>query len=304
MMAAADRKSYHLTASPRVAGLLFVVSSLASAQAEPVATVNGEPVERESLLERLIITYGNVVLDRLVDEMIVDQEARRLGLKVADEEVETRLKEMREAVPSGQSLENQLMAQGLTLAAVRHRLRMEMQLEKMVTGELQVTDAEAREFFEFRRSMFDKPAQVLLREILVAKRSTAEQILALLQQGAAFETVAKQYSTSGTASRGGDLGWHNLTEYVNLDLPLKKDALSGVIQAEDGFRIYKVVDVKPGRPASFSEAKGKAREACRREKLMKAMASRFNDLKAKAKVEKLLRSDASGFHDNKEDAAR
>lgn len=88
-------------------------------------------------------------------------------------------------------------------------------------------------------------------EQVAAARTKADEAAAELAGGAAFEEVAKEYSTAPSASQGGDLGW--LTEDTSLDPLLddavfaaEKDVPTAVIEGEDGvFRIGRASDIAP-----------------------------------------------------------
>src|SRR5688500_6187122 len=87
---------YGLTVSLALAP---VVSRSASAQARTiddlvVASVNGEEVTRRQVVARLIDYRGEDTLEKMISRAILRQEAKRLGLSVTDDEVNTNLQEL------------------------------------------------------------------------------------------------------------------------------------------------------------------------------------------------------------------
>ncbi|HYM84748.1 MAG TPA: peptidylprolyl isomerase [Candidatus Dormibacteraeota bacterium] len=86
---------------------------------------------------------------------------------------------------------------------------------------------------------------------VLAARVQADQALKDLKSGKKFEDVAKQYSTTGAATSGGDIGWYSASStldkpFIDAMFAAQKDQVSGVIEGADGtFRIGKVVDVSP-----------------------------------------------------------
>jgi len=93
--------------------------------------------------------------------------------------------------------------------------------------------------------------QVHARQILVYSSDKADQIIAQLNTGTVFDTLAFQ-SDSLT---GGDLGWFPkgyLTQKAIEDsaFALQPGEHSGVIQTEFGYQIVEVIDRNPAYPLS------------------------------------------------------
>jgi parvulin-like peptidyl-prolyl isomerase len=57
------------------------------------------------------------------------------------------------------------------------------------------------------------PESLLLAEIVTDDRATADSVYVKLKAGADFEELAREYSTSGTAERGGYMGKVNLSVF-------------------------------------------------------------------------------------------
>ena len=78
--------------------------------------------------------------------------------------------------------------------------------------------------------------------ILVKTREEAEKILNLLKAGKDFSELAKQYSTSPSAQKGGDLGFFNKGDFSqkieSAITLLKVNEYSNVIETEFGFNIF------------------------------------------------------------------
>ena len=79
--------------------------------------------------------------------------------------------------------------------------------------------------------------------ILVKDRALAEDLLKRIKQGAAFEGVAREYSTCPSKSKGGDLGWFGAGQMVapfeSAVKRLGSGSLSDVVQTQFGYHIIK-----------------------------------------------------------------
>ncbi len=80
--------------------------------------------------------------------------------------------------------------------------------------------------------------------IVVKEQSEAEKILAQLQQGADFKTLAKEHSIdAATAPRGGDLGEFYKGDFAPVIeeaiLAIKPGEISAVIKSNIGYHVFK-----------------------------------------------------------------
>ena len=98
----------------------------------------------------------------------------------------------------------------------------------------------------------DTQEQVHARHILVATQEQADAILAQLQAGADFATLASQQSTDpGSKDKGGDLGWFGKgvmdPPFEAAAFALQPGQLSAVIQGANGYHIIQLLERDPAR---------------------------------------------------------
>ena len=79
--------------------------------------------------------------------------------------------------------------------------------------------------------------------ILVKERDLAQELLRKLKTGARFETVAKEFSTCPSKSKGGDLGWFApgkmVRPFEDAVKRLSHGRISGVVRTQFGYHIIK-----------------------------------------------------------------
>ncbi|OIP57299.1 MAG: hypothetical protein COX79_00940 [Candidatus Levybacteria bacterium CG_4_10_14_0_2_um_filter_36_16] len=112
-----------------------------------VATVNGTPITSLSFYQELQKADGKKTLNNIISKMLVMQEAQKRNLKVADSEVKSEIKKIEETVTKqGQKLDTLLVSQGMTRADLEERIRLQKLVDKMISKDVNITDAEINDF--------------------------------------------------------------------------------------------------------------------------------------------------------------
>ncbi|MGO9012124.1 MAG: peptidyl-prolyl cis-trans isomerase [Bryobacteraceae bacterium] len=91
-------------------------------------------------------------------------------------------------------------------------------------------------------------------------KALAEDLVKQLKDGANFAELAKKYSEdTGSADKGGDLGWiergQTLPEFERVAFALKPGETGGVVKTEVGYHIIRVIAHEDAHLPSFEEVK-------------------------------------------------
>jgi len=246
------------------------------------------------------------VLERLIEEKLIDQEVKRVGIKATSKEVENALEEIkRQNAASQDDIENALRRDGLTLETFKKEiekkiLRMRL-INWAVKTESKVGERELRDFYQnninrYRRSESYRPSHIFF---IVPKEATAEEIreirkkcqkvLEKIKGGEDFGEMAALYSQDGSAKDRGDLGYFKKGELVPA---LEKEALrlrigevSGIIRTDFGFHLIKLLDRKGGDPPPLEEIKEKVQADYFEREREKGVQQYLSTLKEKAVIE-------------------
>jgi peptidyl-prolyl cis-trans isomerase C len=115
--------------------------------------------------------------------------------------------------------------------------------------------------------------EVRARQILVKTEPEAKSIIAQLEKGADFASLAKKYSTDSGASSGGDLGYFTRDEMVPaftaaaFALPVGQYTKTPV-KTEFGWHVILVEDHRVKPPPSFDEAQAQMRSLVIRDAIL------------------------------------
>jgi len=120
---------------------------------------------------------------------------------------------------------------------------------KNLTENIEVTDEEARAFYEEKKDVLKEPEQWHVRELVVKEQLKANEILVEILKSGNFAELAKQHSVSKTASQGGDLGFITQEPFpamANAILSLEVGGVSSVFKGPEGHYIIKLEEKKGG----------------------------------------------------------
>ena len=212
---------------------------------EPLAAVvNGENLllaDFEAEAQRYLLALGEeadqvlsedqreVVLDQMIDEMLLSQAAVENGFELQEAEFEQRLQELEDAVGGVDALDGWMAQYGYSpdgfAASLRRSISAAWQRDEVI--------AQVAETAE----------QVHPRQILVRDQELAEDILANLQSGAEFATLALRYDPL----TGGDLGWFPrgyilLPEIEEASFALQPGEYSEIVSTSYGYHIVEVIE--------------------------------------------------------------
>jgi peptidyl-prolyl cis-trans isomerase SurA len=220
------------------------------------------------------------VLDELINNHILLEKAKTLGLQAADGEVEDKFTEFKSPYTE-EEFQRQLKARGYTVDDLRNNIRQQLSIQKVINHEvvakITVTDQDVQDFYNQNRAQFNvTEPQYRIAQIVVTPHKdpglrnrknddattdpeARRKIAALAQQlstGADFAQIAMDYSEDpASAGSGGDLGYVPESSLSQSDPALKKMVMSlkpgqvsGVIALRDSYRILKLVSKEaPGQ---------------------------------------------------------
>lgn len=136
-------------------------------------------------------------------------------------------------------------------------------LEGEITGDVKITPSEVKAFFNKipKDSIPNIDAQVEMEQIVVypklgqdAVYEVREKLLDLrkrIMEGESFETLAILYSSDGSASNGGEIGYMSKgeldPEYAKAAFSLKKGQVSKIVESQFGYHLIQLIDRKEDR---------------------------------------------------------
>jgi peptidyl-prolyl cis-trans isomerase SurA len=197
------------------------------------------------------------VLETLINDSLLLQEADRRGIKITDGQLNQTMQRLAQNNNSSLSeFRNTLLAEGIDYDKYRETVRREIIISTLSRQYGQrnatVSDAEVDEFIKLSGGE-NANQEYRLSHILIAlpdgatpqqieeAQATAQEILAQLDQGAQFDELANTFSSGDTALQGGDLGWRKKAEipslFTSVVLTMKPGEYAGPIRSASGLHI-------------------------------------------------------------------
>jgi parvulin-like peptidyl-prolyl isomerase len=205
------------------------------------------------------------LLRGLVQQAQWEQAGADMGVKVSDQEVDTRLAALKQQYFKGdeEKYKTALEKQGLTEESLRDQVRAKLlsdKLYKAITDKVKVTDADVKAYYDAHRAQFMQPESREVQHILVKTQSLADDIYAQLKNGADFAKLAKKYSQDpGSKDKGGKFTAYKgktVKPFDRFVFSAKVGELSHPIKTSFGWHVIKVLsDTKPAAPQPLADAK-------------------------------------------------
>ncbi len=214
-------------------------------------------------LEEEIQKATKDVLDELIRQKLLLQKGSELGFGAnVDVQVSAYLERIRKEnkFKDMQDLERAAAQQGLTLPALRERIRRQIITQGVVSefvgSRITLLSQEVEKFYKDHAAEYTVPEEVTLSEIIIPIENSADEaetkageILKRLSQGEAFATLASQFSKGPTANKGGSIGTYQTAklnpEIAKAIASVKDGDTTPVQKTREGFIIYRVDNRKP-----------------------------------------------------------
>lgn len=251
------------------------------------------------------------LLPQLIDEILVEKEAKKLGIKVYDKEIEAAIDRIcQQNNISRQELDSRMKAEGLSLEKYKKELKKQIERARIINANVQskivITDEQVMKFIgkENNSAGYGGPYYTLDHICIIPEDPTsqeskkkamekAEQALAELKSGKDFAEVAREYSDLPSKEQGGRLGVFSMDEMA----PFVRDNVSGlspgeysrIIDTPAGYQIFKVSNISNKQELNIAPEKiAEIREKLYKIEINEKFEEWLKDLRKKATIKILL----------------
>jgi peptidyl-prolyl cis-trans isomerase C len=288
-----------------------------------IAAVNGVEIKVKdfkwafsSEMIRLVTTIGYLnpeqerdlkkkTFEQLINRELLYQESHRKGIEISPMDVETAYKKARSEMLAPVDHKRIQDTLDLSVSDIKEEFRRAYAAQRLVDQTVKIDpialDEDINAFFERNRDQFKVEGRVKVSHILMEvpkdappaqkamTRSDMEMVKQRLNEGEAFEEMAKQYSSSFDRVNGGNIGFiekgRSDANFEKAAYSLKPGQISDIVETSYGFHILKVTEREPDAMLSLSDIREDVKKLMMADRESKAVMNFINTLRAKAKIE-------------------
>ena len=272
---------------------------------DPTRLAQLAPEQRQSALEQA----EKAVLKELVGRVLLVNAARREGLQIPEEALQTRLQAI--AKRDGKSVDDFLAQQGLDKEPFLKEIRESLLIERLIDAKTkdlpEPSEEDASKYYNANLSEFQQSENVRIRIISVstrgltnplkidAKRQHLEEVRKRLLENPLtdFAKMAKEESESASAVRGGSVGPFGRGQHAvepeveEASFSQKPGEIGQVIETQSGFHLVKVEERNPPRTLGFDEVKKYVSTYLRQRQRHEVMRGLIQQWASAAKIERV-----------------
>lgn len=292
---------------------------------DPVAVVNGTKISKAQLQEAFdgaVKAAGadtskltddqklagyHQILDQLITETLIKQQAG--DVKVSDQDVANEIAKIKKNFPTEAAFQEQLKKFGQTEDQLKQHIKDGLQeqkwIESQIGGQADVTEADAKKFYDSNIKEFQQPEQVRASHILFMvpqgapdsevqkKKAQAEAAYKRAEKGEDFTKLAKELTEEPNGKeRGGDLDYFTkdqmVPEFANKAFSMKVGEISEPVRTQFGFHVIKVTGKKEAGTVPFDQVKDQLIAYLKNQKQRAAVQGVIEKLHDNAKIENSL----------------
>lgn len=270
-----------------------------------IKAVGYDPEKEQQMLYRV----RSDVVEKLVDQKIIDQEIKRYKITVSDQDIDNDIERIKEGkLWTDEDFRKALEYEGMTIESYREKLKDQALrarlLNTVVRANIVITDEDIASYYASNIEKYQGELKYHLRNIIMrvledagteGRRSVLEKmenIKAALENGASFESLARQYSESVLAKNGGDLG---ILPYKDFSSQLKQalEGLAigqhtGVLDTDQGFQIFYIENILTENEILLEEAYSEIESTLYKELSEKAFTDWLNTLRETSHIKIIL----------------
>ncbi len=251
------------------------------------------------------------VIDKLVEKKLLVQEARKLNIKVTDEEVDHALQKILDNNKATiDQFRKEITAAGMNEKQYREDLRDQIATTKLVNqairSKIVIPEEQSLAYYDRHYTESAGEGEYYLLQIGVIwgaqdrtgnvpgqaeAKEKIEQIRRLAKKGSDFKALASQYSDMPSAVDGGDLGTFKEREMApamrDAIALLKSGDLSEIVEQDNSYQLFFVQSAAQGAKvakAPYDSVKEEIREALFQQEMEQRLKEWLGSIREKAYI--------------------
>lgn len=255
--------------------------------------------------------YKKMLRQQTVEAMIVskllDEKVKEANIVVKEEEANKRMEEIAATQKTSvEDFKKKLEGYGQNFDALKEQVRKGLTYQKLIeaqtAGKINVTEADANNYYSENLKRFETPEQTKASHILIrpdpnaadpndakAKaKATIQELLTKIKGGADLAELAKAHSACPSGANGGDLDFFARGQmeptFEKVAFEMQPGQLSDIVETSYGYHIIKVTDRKAASVTPFAQVKDQLISQLTQRKRGEFAAQYVQQLRSAAKI--------------------
>ncbi|MDD5347228.1 MAG: peptidyl-prolyl cis-trans isomerase [Candidatus Omnitrophica bacterium] len=240
-------------------------------------------------IEDKIAVMKSDLLDRLIEDRLILQEAKKENIKIDDARITAKIEEVKKRYPAERDFENALQAQGLVVADLQQQVReQQMMLEivnKKIRSRIIVKPSEITEYYNKNIDRFKTPEERVFDSLVGQDAAKAAETAKLLRGGkdVAAAAAASNFTASEFRARpGGQLK----KEVEDVLFAMKIGDVSEPVEVKGNYYVFKLNSITPPRQQSLAETSETIHSFLYERRMQESMVTWVDELKKKSYIKK------------------
>ncbi|MEX2272268.1 MAG: peptidylprolyl isomerase [Vicinamibacterales bacterium] len=272
----------------KVNGEILTKTDLESRQIQALRDQEGaidpDRLKNDAELQKMLLEVTPAILASSIDEMLLVQRARELGLRVTDEWFQKTIDEIKKTnkIETDEQFAAALRGEGLTLEQFRRvferQVLQQQVMRQEVSSKMSLTEQEAKEYYAAHPDEFTAAPTVTLREIFITvpvqqrdggesfsvaddeqAAAKAQSVRERIAKGETFEKLVEELSDAGSKANGGLIGpilRNELAPALQKMLEgMKPGDVAAPIRTPRGYQVVKLETATAPTPAPYEEVR-------------------------------------------------
>ncbi|HTZ11335.1 MAG TPA: peptidyl-prolyl cis-trans isomerase [Candidatus Margulisiibacteriota bacterium] len=227
------------------------------------------------------------LLDKLIEDRLILQEAKKEGIKLDEARVKGRINDIRKRYPTDGDFQNDLLRQGLVLADVENRIREQLlmvsEVDKNVRQNISISPEEVTRFYNQNTQEFVSPEKRIIQAVTLDNEDSAKAFASSLREGGKIADLASRYQASVNkieVNKATELK----KEIAEIVFNLKIGDVSEVQKIDDKYYVFMVENIVPPAQLTLAQVQENISQYLMEKKMQETLTKWLDELKKKSYI--------------------
>ncbi len=233
-------------------------------------------------LEDKMATAKADLLNRLIEDRLILQEAKKSNIVIDDARIKSRINEAKRDYPTDAQFQAELMKQGLTQADIEKKIEEQFMMfnivEKEVRSKIFIKPEEITDFYLKNKKAFNSGEGRELEAISLENMDLARTVAYSLKSGAKLSDLAARYPLTLNrlnVNQGDELR----KEIEDVVTKLGLNEVSEPVEIGGKFYIFKLINITPSKELALGQVQERIRNILLEQRMQESLTRWLDELK-------------------------